>query len=155
MITAHDWIWFIIRITVAWLYLFPLPGLLADWDATTMLTRLVSGIFVNFLSILGIVLTGLGAISVLFGIYAQIGGIFLFVYTVVGIQVHLRLAKVIASRELPDTCRAQGGQALGEVKSLGIVGQVTSGQKNVVLAAVALAFSILGSGSISVTGNLW
>jgi hypothetical protein len=155
MIAKHDWVWFILRIAVAWMYLFPVPGLVADWDATTLLTRLVSGIFVNFLSVLGIFLMVLGAISILFGIYAQIGGIFLFVYTLIGIRVHFRLAQVIASRELPDICRAQGGPALGDVKSLGVLGQITSGQKNVVLAAVALAFVILGSGSISLTANLW
>jgi uncharacterized membrane protein YphA (DoxX/SURF4 family) len=154
-LVGQDWAWGIIRVVMAWMFLMPIPGLLADWKSTQMLTRLVSGVCVNLLSVLSIAMMVLGALSILLGLYAQIGGILLFVYCIIGMRVHFKLGRLISSIQLPDVCRPGGEEAFGEVKSLGIVGQVTSAQKNVVLAGVALAFAILGSGAISITGNLW
>lgn len=155
MIEQHEWVWWVLRIVIAWMYLVPVAGLISNWDATKTLTRLISPVCVNFLSGFSIFLMVLGALSILLGVYAQIGGILLLIYTLFGILVHFRLAKVIQALELPEVSRADGGRVFDEVKSLGEIGQITSAQKNVVLAAVALLFVILGSGSLSITGNLW
>jgi len=155
VLTQQDWVWGIIRLVMAWMFLIPVPGLLADWETTKMLTRLISGMWINLLSVLSVAMMILGALSVLLGLYAQVGGVLLFVYCLFGMRVHFKLGRLIASIELPSVCRPDGDQAFGNVQSLGIVGQVTSGQKNAVLAVVSLAFAILGSGAISITGNLW
>jgi hypothetical protein len=154
-IAQHDWVWLILRIIMAWMFLIPVPGLIRDWESTKVLTRLISGIFVNTCSVISIAMMVLGAASVLLGLYAQIGGILLLAYSLIGVRAHFKLAKLIASIRLPKVCHPDGDHAFAEVKSLGIVGQITSGQKNMVLAATALAFTILGSGPVSITGNLW
>lgn len=154
-IAQHEWVWLIMRLTVAWVFLTPVGGLISEWESTKTLTRLVSGVFVNFLSVLSIAMMVLGAISILFGIYAQIGGILLLVYSVFGVRVHFKLAKMATALDLPDSCKPQGEEVFYEAKALATVGHVTSGQKNMIICAVSLAFVIMGSGLLSVTGNLW
>lgn len=154
-LAQEEWVWIILRIIMAWMFLIPVPGLINDWTSTQLLTRLISGIFVKTLSFVSIAMMVLGAISLLLGLYAQIGGLLLLVYSLMGVRAHFKMAKLIESIQLPDICRPDGDHAFMEVKSLGIVGHITSGQKNMVLAATALLFVVLGSGPVSITANVW
>jgi len=142
--TLHTVAWLILRLAITWLFLTPVFGLVRDWDGTKQLIRLISPMWVNFFAVCCVAIMIIGSLSVLFGFYAQIGAMFLCVYCVLGIRVHYQLAKTIAQSAVP-----------GDGDALGIAGHISSGQKNVVLAAVCLFIVVFGSGPLSLTTLLW
>ena len=87
--------------------------------------------------------------------YAQIGGLVLLLYCLVGWLVHKRLAEQMTRLSASDSASDADRRTLSEAISLGVIGLVTSAQKNIVLAGVGLYFLLAGSGPISVTGNIW
>jgi len=97
----------------------------------------------------------LGALSILFGIYAQIGALFLFIYSLVDVMAHYQLSQQAASQTLSDDASESDKAILETTKALGVVGNVTSAQKNIVIAAALLVIILLGSGPFSLTANLF
>lgn len=146
---------FSLRIILAWMFLYPLKNLLADWEGTKNLVGLLSPIGKNFIAILMILAMIIGAISILFGIYAQIGSAILFVYSLIGAYIHYKLAKEASKKELSDSANKIDKEILIETKSLGIVGNVTSAQKNFVIAGALLFITLMGSGPYSITANIF
>lgn len=96
-----------------------------------------------------------GALMILLGIYAQIAGLILMIYCLVGIVVHYRLGRSLLSKKLSATARTQDKQILNKVAKLGFIGHFASAQKNLALAAVAFFIMLLGSGPLSLTLNIW
>ncbi len=142
--TVHVAAWLILRLAMTWLFLTPVFGLIRDWDGTKQLIRLISPVWINGLAVCCVAIMIAGSLSVLLGVYAQIGAALLGVYCLLGIRVHYQLAKTIAQSTHP-----------GDGDALGIAGHVSSGQKNVVLAAVCLFIVVFGSGPMSLTLPLW
>lgn len=134
----------LLRCTMTWLFLMPVFGLIRDWDGTKQLIRLVSPVCVTTLAACCVASMIVGSLSLLLGFYAQIGAIFLCVYCVLGVRVHYQLAKTIAQSAVP-----------GDGDALGVAGHISSGQKNVVLAAVCVFMIVFGSGPLSLTALLW
>lgn len=147
--------WLILRICFAGLFLFALKDLLKNIDASINLVKLIIPYKAHFFTIVMFIVMLLGALSILFGIYAQIAGFFLLFYCLCGVVVHYRLANRIATIQLSTAPSQEDKKHLEEVVALGVVGNQTSGQKNIVLAAVACFFMLLGSGPLSLTGNLF
>ncbi len=139
--------WLILRIVFAWMYLYPLITLLQDWPTLVNTTALLFKWQPNFFAVLSVLTMIVGAVSILFGIYAQIGGSLLCVFTLGGAVIHYRLAAIAK------TSVANPHQH--ELAKLAVAGHITSAQKNFVLAAVAFFFALLGSGPMSITMNLW
>ena len=147
--------WIILRVVYAWMFLYPLITLLSDWQATENTVALVFPWAKKLFSLLMVLIMVVGAISILLGAYAQIAGILLFFYCMIGAVVHYRLAKLTAVHVLSNEASEADKAALKETIALGVVGHVTSAQKNFVLAAVGLFFFFMGSGPLSLTGSFW
>jgi len=145
----------ILRIVLAWMFLYPLKGLLKDWNGTVGLAGLVSSFAAKYLAILMILAMFIGAVSILFGIYAQAGAAMLLIYTLIGIKVHYKLSQKIASLNLNTVACKEDCNILAETKQLGIVGHITSAQKNVVIAGALFFITLMGSGPYSITNNLF
>jgi len=145
-IDYNDVAWLVLRFVYAWMFLYPLKSLLKDWPATVQATGLLfpwqSGCF----AVASIVVMALGALSILLGCYGQLGAAGLLVFSLGGAVIHYRLADLAKRARLSDQASSADRQAMGELSALGVVGHVTSAEKNFVLAAVALFFLIMGTG---------
>jgi len=92
-----------------------------------------------------------GGISVLFGIYAEIGGLIIAIYCVIGFFVHRNYAKIATHiKESSYSCETE--YQFHYLADLAIVGHQTSSQKNIIICAVGLFLN--GSGPFSVTDHL-
>ncbi len=147
--------WLVLRIVYALFFLYPLKDLLKDWSATKNLVGLLIPFYQGFFSMIMVLVMIVGALSVAFGIYTQIAGILLLGYCLFGVIVHYRLAALAKQQVMSSSASSQDRTVLENTKNLAVVGNLTSGQKNVVLAAMAFFFIVIGSGPCSVTSILW
>lgn len=145
--------WMILRISYAGMFLYPLWGLLKDWNGTKSVTALVIPFAIPFFTIMMLCTMFFGALAILFGIYGQVAGLGLLIYCLLGAIVHYRLAdnskKIVSS----STISFKDQQQLTQAIQLAVIGNVTSAQKNFVLAAVACFFMLLGTGPYSMVNE--
>ncbi len=149
--------WLVLRIVYVGLFLYPIKGLIQDWPTTQSLVKLVwpYDIALNIICIAMIMVMFAGPLSIALGLWAQIGGMALLIYCLLGSKVHYALAKILQSNNLSENAIEPDKAVLSQAVNLGVVGHVTSAQKNYVLSAVACYFVIMGSGPLSVTSNLF
>ena len=141
--------WVILRLSIAWLFLWPLPGLLRDWPATVGATALVFPM-PKLVTLAGVCLMPLGAVSIGLGIYGRIGAAALAMYCIGGVFVHLALSKQPASLlktlSLDEADRTTADQAA----AIGAVGHVTSSWKNWTVAGCCAFVALAGTGPWSI-----
>lgn len=137
--------WLILRIVYAWLYLYPIKSLISNWNDTLNMVRLVAPWQTNVFAVLTIIVMAVGGLSILFGIYARVGGFLLLFYNLIGFFVHFRTAKLIQQLG-SETISPQDEERISKLVELGTIGHMTSASKNIVLAAVAYFFILMGSG---------
>lgn len=147
--------WLILRICYAWMFLYPLIALCRDMPATESMVALLFPIFTKLFTWLMFAVMFIGAVMILIGWYAQIAGILLFFYNIMGIFIHRQLAAQVTATPLSDNASVSDKKIFEHTATLGVVGHITSSQKNVVLAAVALFFVLLSSGPCSLTAPLF
>lgn len=147
--------WLVLRIVYAWMFLYPLKTLLKDWHGALGLTQLVTPFAAPFFTVIMLLTMFLGGLSILFGFYSQIAGLALLIYCLMGAIVHYRLAGKLQTMNLSNPSSSEDKQQLTQAIQLGVVGHVTSAQKNFVLAAVACFFMLIGTGPYSLTGPLF
>ena len=135
--------------------LYPMKALLSDWAGTKKTVGILIPIFPSFCAVMMLLVMLCGALSVLVGFYSQIGGFLLCVYCIFGIKVHYRLSQLSTAGSLSSRASDSDREVLKEAQGLAVVGNITSAEKNVVLAAVALMFTLLGSGPFSLTANIF
>ncbi|AHE67770.1 DoxX family protein [Legionella oakridgensis] len=145
----------VLRIILAWMFLYPLKAQLSDWDATVELVDLIAPFQPQLFAVLMVFVMIAGSLSVLFGIYAQVGAACLMIYSLIGVLVHYKLSRLITSFYLSATASNADQKILEKVQSLGVVGHVTSAQKNIVIASALWVIVCLGSGPYSLSGNLF
>lgn len=151
--TLNDIGTLILRIMFAWIFLWPAPGLIRNWPTTVQTTGLLfpkGKTFFTLISVVGMIIC---ALMVLIGIYGRLGAIFLFFLCIGGAIVHNKLAGIpeAAARDLPDTGTDEKRAAvLQQALTLNRVGNVTSAQKNLVIAGVSAYFFLSGTGHLSV-----
>lgn len=145
----------VLRVVLAWIFLYPLKALLSDWEGTVDLVGLIAPCKPHFFAVIMVLVMIAGSLSVLLGFYAQIGAILLFVYSLIGFVVHYKLSQQEAAFELSAEASESDKAVLEQAKGLGIVGHVTSAQKNIVIAAALWVIIFLGSGPYSLIGNLF
>lgn len=133
--------WIVLRIVYAWMFLYAPLNLVKDWDNTVTTTALLFKLQPKLFAIGSIIGMIISALFILFGIYARIGGIFLFFFNLGAAYIHFQLAKQA------ETFKTEGNQPL---IALAVLGNVTSAQKNFVLAAIAFFFALQGSGPWSI-----
>ena len=145
----------LLRISIAWMFLSAVPTFISKWKVTLQMVKLLFSKYVTFFSVMMIATMIVGSFSILFGIYAQIGAFLLFIQCTLGVFVHNKFANNIARLQLSDAAEKNDQRVFGTAKSMGVVGHKTSAQKNIVLAAVMIFIVVMGSGPLSVTGNLF
>ncbi len=142
--------WIVLRLVYAWMFLWPLKALFADWKgAEGLIALLCPKALVPLGAKLMIVVMIAGALSILLGVLPRVGGAMLCVYSLLGAKVHYKLAATAAEAKLGDTATDADRATLTGVSTLATVGHVTSAEKNFVLAAVGFFFAIMGSGPYS------
>ena len=141
--------WLILRVVYALMFFYPIYGLLKDWSGTKNMTALLFPCAVPLFAVLMMLTMFFGAFSILFGIWGQLAGFALLIYCLLGAVVHFRLARHAQKIHLSIEASHDDQQQLKQVIQLATVGNVTSAQKNFVLAAVACFFMLMGTGPFS------
>lgn len=141
--------WLILRVIYAWMFLYPLKSLLKDWSSTKNTVALLIPICAPFCAVLMVIVMIAGAFMILLGFYAKIAGFMLLIYCLFGAVVHYRLAAQAAALKLSGSASKADQKALQQAIGLALVGNITSAQKNIVLAAVGCFFMLMGSGPLS------
>jgi uncharacterized membrane protein YphA (DoxX/SURF4 family) len=138
--------WLLLRVVYAWMFLYPIKGLLSDWQASIDMVKLIMPWQTSIVAYAMIVIMFLGALSILFGIYAKIAGFFLLIYCLIGARLHYLLAYNAKAMRLSELASEDDRATFSQLGNFAVVGHVTSAQKNFVLASVAAFFMIMGSG---------
>jgi len=144
--------WVILRLCVAWIFMYPLKDLLRDWPGTVSLAGLLFPKLAKCAAVAMVLVMFFGALSILLGVYAQLFAILLCMYSLMGVVVHMRLAGMVkqAAASLD-----QENDAVTGMVTLGVVGHTTSAWKNIPLAAICFYLAVFGVGPMTVTANLW
>ena len=145
-IDVNDIAWLVLRVVYAWMFLYPLKSLLSDWPATLQATALLFPWQTPLFAVVSVAVMALGALSILLGCYGQVGAAGLLAFCLGGAVIHYRLADLAKGARLSGQASSADRQAMAQVSKLGVVGHVTSAEKNFVLAAVALFFLLKGTG---------
>lgn len=139
----------VLRIVLAWFFLYPVKGLIINWNTSVNMVKLVIPIFPNVFTVLMILTMIVGSLSVLLGIFAPVGALLLFVYSLIGVAVHYKLSQKIKKQALSESASQPDQSILAETKALGVAGHTTSAQKNIVVASALLIIILIGSGPLS------
>jgi len=83
------------------------------------------------------------------GFYGQFAAVAFIGFNLGGAILHYRLARILKQTHLSEEACAADRDALQGAIALGVVGHVTSAEKNFVLTAVALFFAMKGTGPLS------
>jgi uncharacterized membrane protein YphA (DoxX/SURF4 family) len=141
--------WLIMRIGIAWLFLWPLPGLLRNWHATVKTTALIYP-FPTLATAAGLVVMLCGSISVGCGIYGRIGGAALALYCIGGAFVHMALSRQPASLIQGLGLDGNAADVANMAAEIGAVGHVTSAWKNWTIAGACSFIALAGTGPLSI-----
>lgn len=149
MLTAIAFL--ILRISIAWLFLSPLKQFIPRWKTTVEMVRFLIPFQPQLFSILMIAAMFLGSLSILFGFYAQVGAVLLAIQCLLGFCIHNKYVKKIMGLHLSVDSTESDRKILQCAKGLGIMGNKTSGQKNLIIAVILLFIILVGSGPYSLT----
>lgn len=147
----------ILRIMFAWIFLWPAPGLIRNWKTTVQTTGLLFPVGQQFFTAVSVVGMITCSLMVAIGIYGRIGAIFLFFFCIGGAIVHNKLAGIpeAKAKSLPEQpSDPKVAEVLAEALTLNRVGNVTSAQKNLVIAGIAAYYVLAGTGPLSIV-SLW
>ena len=147
--TLADIGWLVMRISIAWLFLWPLPGLLKDWPGTVGATSLVFPV-PGLTTLAGVAVMLVGGISVGVGIYGRIGAAALALYCVGGVLVHMALSRQPGTLVEGLHLEGQAEATARTAAAIGAVGHVTSAWKNWVIAGACTFIALAGTGRWSV-----
>ena len=143
----------ILRVMFAWIFLWPLPGLLKNWQTTVQTTGLLFPFGQSLFTTISVAGMAVSSVMVAIGIYGRVGAVFLFFFCIGGAIVHNKLAglpeeaaRKLSSDDLCTPC----GKVLDQALTLNRVGNVTSAQKNLVIAGIAAFFALAGTGHLSI-----
>lgn len=145
--------WIILRLVYAWVFLYPVPGLIKDWPGTVEATRLLVNRLPELFAGVSVLVMVVGALSVLFGIYGRIGAAGLLVFNLGGTVIHYRIADLASSTSLSSVASPEDKNTAEQLAKSAVVGHTTSAWKNFVLAAVAFLFLMQGTGPWSLMGT--
>ncbi|MCH2135499.1 MAG: DoxX family protein [Phycisphaerales bacterium] len=132
----------LLRAGIAWIFLWPLPGLIRNFQATVQTTALVFPM-ARCTTIIGLLVMALGALSVAVGIFPRVGAAALALYCIGGAFVHKALARRIQT--LAEHASDRSGEVT-EIAQLGTLGHVTSAWKNWPIAAACAYIAFAGAG---------
>ncbi|CEK10693.1 DoxX family protein [Legionella hackeliae] len=143
--------WLVLRIVFAGFFLYACYGFVRNWPAAKQTATLIYPRYANFQAISMLIWMFVISISILLGIYGRIGGALALLFSSIGAYAHYTCAHKLTSIQLSTTATDEDKKLLEEAKAIGMVGHVTSAQKNYVIAAMSFFFMLLGTGPWSVT----
>lgn len=76
--------WIILRLVYAWVFLYPVPGLIKDWPGTVAATGLLFDRMAEQFAGISVLVIIAGGLSVLFGAYGRIGAAGLLAFSLGG-----------------------------------------------------------------------
>lgn len=142
--------WLTLRTVYAWMYLYPAVGLIKDWPSTVEVTGLLFKKATNLFAVASVAIMIVGGLMILFGVLPRYAALALLAFNLGGAKIHYALAEVAKDTRLSEGASSDDKAAHERLVGLAIVGHVTSAQKNIVLAAVAVFFVLMGTGPCSV-----
>lgn len=145
----------ILRILLFCKFIYALRSLFADWQATEDMIGLMFPRATGFFAVLTVVVIVVSAVSILFGIYGQIGGLMIFCFCLMGMRMHTILKNTAMDIEFDDDATDSQKAKLRDAKALAVGGQAACVQKNLVIAAVGAFFFFAGTGPFSLTPCLF
>mgnify|MGYP002626204012 CR=1 FL=1 len=143
---STDIAWLVLRAVFAWMFLYPVPGLLRDWSTTVETTSLFFKRQPQLCAAAAIAVMVSGGIMVLLGAYGRVGAAGLCVFSLGGARVHYQLAALAGNVRLTSDADPHNAEEAKRLSTLAVVGHVTSAQKNFVLTAVAAFIVLMGTG---------
>lgn len=143
--------WLILRIVFAVFFVYPVYGFLRDWPAAKQTATMIYPSYPSLQAAAMILIMVVVSISILFGIYGHVGGLIALVFSLIGVHVHHLFAHKITDTNLSASVSSEDRGIFDGVKALGVVGHMSSAQKNYVIAAVSFFFMVLGTGPLSIT----
>ena len=147
--------WLVLRIIYAWMFIYPLKALLQDWQGTVGMVSLIVPAAPRLGAVLMVMVMLAGGLMILLGIYAQIAGLLLAIYCLLGYRVHQHFARSATALKLDNEAPRRDCNILNQARQLAEVGHITSAQKNMVLAAVGVFFFLMGAGPMTITATLF
>lgn len=156
--------WLAVRLTMAYVYLFPFylnikdsAGRKAMAQSSSYMIPFVSEPLRGKISVLfaigSFAAMFFGGLSILFGIEGRVGGLMLLVFTAVGVYWHKCQRDVAMSEAdkvaltIPETSKAE----LASLKTAAFVGHFSSGIKNWPLCGICIGFICWGTGPLSIS----
>lgn len=136
-------------------FIYALVALLSDWDAAEEMVALLFPRLTSFFAVLMILVMVGSAFSILLGFYAQIGGLLVFFFCLLGMRLHMILKNMANDIELEEGASDDSRGKLRDAKALAVMGQSACAQKNFLIAGIGLFFLCVGAGPYSLTMNLF
>ncbi len=146
--------WLVLRIILAWMFLYPLLAIFNDWQAMVDSMELIVPFAKQFFALTMVCVMVVSALSVAFGFYGQFGGLLMCLYCLVGMLYHYRTANIIRDTTLSDKASEQDISSFEKTKILGIIGHITSAEKNLPIAAASFFIFLMGTGPFSLTSKI-
>ena len=148
--TETEFAWIALRAVYAWMFLYPAVGLLRDWPTTVRTTGLLVPWGTPLFAAASVAFMIVGGLMILFGGWGRLAGAGFVAFNLGGAVIHYRLAAQATAAALSPGASEADRESLAGAAGLGVVGNVTSAEKNFVLAAVGLFFFLVGTGPLSV-----
>lgn len=127
----------ILRITVSWMFLYPLKLFYMNFTEAKQVASLVNHKHKSSLAILMLSSMLFGGLFILLGIFVREASIVLSVFSLVGIYAHKKLAKISIDIIGPQ-----------ELKNLAFGGHTSSAWKNVPILGILSYLVIVGGGQL-------
>lgn len=143
---SNDIAWIVLRLAYAWVFLYPVPGLLKNWPGTVETTALLFKKLPEFFAAVSVLVMVVGGVSVLFGIYGRIGSAALLAFNLGGAVIHYRIAGQAGKMLLSSEASPEDRKVAETLALTASVGHTTSAWKNFVLAGVSFFFLLKGTG---------
>jgi uncharacterized membrane protein YphA (DoxX/SURF4 family) len=165
MMTLNTVGWLVVRITMAYVYLYALYLNTHNEAARAWLLEHTAYLFGNtpeplrgklakWGAIAGMLMMLAGSISILLGLQGRIGGLLLLLFTAGGIYQHRRegeVAMLVASKVGP-LVPAAGKADFSTLQWSAYSGHISSGLKNWALCGISFGFLAWGTGPYSLDG---
>lgn len=147
--TETEFAWIALRAVYAWMFLYPAVGLLRDWPTTVQTTGLLVPRGTPVFAAASVAFMIVGGLMILLGAWGRIAGAGFFAFNLGGAVIHYRLAAQAGAASLSPAASDADRESLAGVAGLGTLGNVTSAEKNFVLAVLGLFFLLVGTGPLS------
>jgi uncharacterized membrane protein YphA (DoxX/SURF4 family) len=131
---------FLIRITLAWMFAYPLHLFFNNFQGAKAAAGLINDRMSTFLAIIMMAIMLVGSILLLLGVFVKEVAILFFIYSCLGYYAHKKLANQSVKLKTSES----------SIHDIAISGQTSSAWKNIPICTLAVLLIINGPGKISI-----